>query len=558
MSKLHLESRDSRKAYFEQTEYFHHTFNRFYLDDNKIMCLDESKLEKNDLGKGGVPLSTSDSGEYIYIDQTDSHTLVIGPTGSKKSRLVAMPTVNILGVAGESMIISDPKAEIYARTANALLEKGYKVVVLNLRSPNNGGCWNPLAIPYRYYCDGSLDKSYEFVNDIAENLTKTEASVKDPFWDNSAGSLFFALSILLFKYCKDFGYNSDAVHIGNVMRLRSIMLSGNSVSVKNHPLWRYAKRDSFILSSLIGTVEAPNETRASILSVFDQKMRMFSLQPNLVAMLAENTISFDKLDEEPTAIYLILPDEKTSYHHLVSLFIKQSYEYLIDKAQIHTEGKGFSFGRMYLRVNYILDEFSSLPTIKDFPAMVTAARSRNIRFSLFIQSKHQLLLRYAEEAETIQSNCNNWIFLTSRELQFLQELSLLCGNTKDNTKPILSISELQRLDKQSGESLLLCGRLRPHIAKLTDIDKYDKRKRHQLQVPPLIGRNAYHELDFDIDKEKLLEKVMGTEVGDELEKLGIPASHDSSVDEIISKIDKKIAELEAEEKRNSSVNKQDK
>ena len=77
-------------------------------------------------------------------------------------------------------------------------------------------------------------------------------------------------------------------------------------------------------------------------------------------------------------------------------------------------------------------------------------------------------------------------------------------------------------------------------------------------MPPLIGRNAYHELDFDIDKEKLLEKVMGTEVGDELEKLGIPASHDSSVDEIISKIDKKIAELEAEEKRNSSVNKQDK
>lgn len=174
--------------------------------------------------------------------------------------------------------------------------------------------------------------------------------------------------------------------------------------------------------------------------------------------------------EQPTAIFLIVPDEKTGFHGLVSLFVKQSYEYLVYKAQ-KTMGNGES---IKCRVNYILDEFSSLPTINDFPAMITAARSRNIRFNLFLQSKHQLKLRYKEEADTIMANCENWIFLTSREIDFLHEISELCGDVgSSQNKPLLSTSELQRLDKKSGEALVLHGRCKPFISKLADIDEFN-------------------------------------------------------------------------------------
>ena len=147
----------------------------------------EKKFQPWDTGKVGVPLAWSRKSNTIFVDHTDTHTLVVGPTGSKKSRLVVMPSIRILGSAGESMIISDPKAEIYNRTASYLEQNGYRVFVLNLRSPMHGQRWNPLTIPFEFYSHGEIDKAYEFVNDIAENLIQTEKSVREPFWDNSAG-----------------------------------------------------------------------------------------------------------------------------------------------------------------------------------------------------------------------------------------------------------------------------------------------------------------------------------------------------------------------------------
>ena len=239
--------------------------------------------------------------------------------------------------------------------------------------------------------------------------------------------------------------------------------------------------------------------------MLNEKIRSFSIQPNLLRMLSVSEFDMDTLGEKPTAVFLIMPDEKTTYHRLVSLFIKQSYEYTIYSAQKQAGEDGFILGKMPVRVNYILDEFSSLPTIKDFPAMISAARSRNIRFNLIMQSKHQLLQRYDQEAWTIQSNCNNWIFLTSRELDFLQEISELCGEvTGQQKKSLLSVSDLQRLDKDKGEVLILSGRLNPCIARLPDIDEYDKGKFIPGKLP-VREHIAAEPIMFDFLKESLLD-----------------------------------------------------
>ena len=98
-------------------------------------------------GISGVPIYYNAEEKRIYVDQTDKHTAVIGSTASKKSRLIAMPTVRLLGAAGESMIIVDPKAEIFNRTAAALKDIGYEIKTLNLREPQHGVAWNPLSVP---------------------------------------------------------------------------------------------------------------------------------------------------------------------------------------------------------------------------------------------------------------------------------------------------------------------------------------------------------------------------------------------------------------------------
>lgn len=484
MSKIFEEKRKLTK-YFEDQSRMHARLAEYSLIDKRFVGTPSKKSMVWSDGVGGIPISWDDATDSVFCDSSDSHSLIIGPTGSKKSRLVAIPTVELLCSAKESMIISDPKSEIYERTAALLEENGYHVCVLNLRSPSDGSCWNPLSIPYRFYVQGELDKAYEFVNDISENLTKADASTKDPFWDNSAGSLFFGLTLLLFLYCRDSDEASGSekyVTIDNLLRLRFEMFRDGD-AVKNSNFWYLAQSDEFIRNALVGTVETADVTRGGILSTFDEKMRRFSIQPNLMDMLSRDDIALDILHQEPSAIFLLLPDEKTSYHKLVSLFIKQSYEFLIYQAQ--KRHKPMNANEKTVRINYILDEFSSLPTIKDFPAMITAARSRNIRFNLFVQSKHQLVLRYGEEAETIQTNCNNLLVLSGKELRLLEDVSKLCGDVIGDflVRPVFAVSELRQLDKGRGEILVFSGSNKPLLTRLPDINQYDNGRARTIPIP---------------------------------------------------------------------------
>ena len=80
--------------------------------------------------------------------------------------------------------------------------------------------------------------------------------------------------------------------------------------------------------------------------------------------------------------------------------------------------------------------------------------------------------KYGEDADTIRSNCNNWVFLTSRELPLLEEISNLCGQDNQTGSRLITVSQLQRLNKERGEALMLIGRQFPYIAHLADISQY--------------------------------------------------------------------------------------
>lgn len=490
---------------------------------------------------GGIVLFYDSESKKIYIDATDTHSLVFGSTGSLKTRSVVSPSIKVIGYAGESMIINDPKGELYSRHAAELEKLGYNIVDVNFRNPSVGNSWNPLYIPYQFYISGNEDKAAEFINDISNNLMLGEKSSSDPYWDYSASDLLYGLIQLLFRYCKDHNKDIYSVNIGNLLTLRRKLFSSKQ-QAKNSILWKYASEDELVAASLSGSVYAPNETMNSILSVFDQKMRTFTIQPTLLNMLANNDFDVADIGNKPTCVFLITPDEKTSYHKLVSLFIKQSYEYLIYSATQNPENK------VKNRINYIVDEFSSLPKINDMPSMISAARSRDIRFLLVVQSKSSLKQRYEEEADTIIANCSNWIFFTSRELELLKELSELCGMQR-NGMPNISVYDLQHLSKRDREALVLCGRSKPLKVNMLDIDMFgDKKmaaKEHDIRK-----RKERKILDFELS-DSIKEKYK-PQPPDDL--FNVPAmmtpsqkkSSDIDMDLLMKRIDKRIEELEDE------------
>lgn len=455
----------SVKSKFEEKSVFCGDLSVYDMKQESVTAGENCKFDSKNCS--GVPMEYDARNEKLYVDGSDAHTLLVGATGSKKSRLVVMPAVRTIAAAGEGMVICDPKGEIYRRTAGYLKQMGYQIYAINLREPQKGDGWNLLQIPYEHYLAGEIDKACELINDATATLIPIIA--KDPYWDYTARDMLFGLVLLLFQIADENKLHSDYVNMKSVLKLREeLFFSSISQDIMRSDLWKYAKNFELIRMRLQGIVICPEKTLACIISTFDQHMSCFSLQPQIVSLLSRSTFNLNDFGFSKTAIYLIMPDEKTTFHKIITIFIKQMYEYLIDNAFKRTLDNRFD-----TRINFILDEFSSLPTITDFPQMISASRSRNIRFVLVVQSKHQLRQRYENETDTIMSNCINWMFLTSRETELLREISELSGRTGTNNEPLISVSWLQHLDKEKGECLIFNGRKYPYLASLPDIDIYD-------------------------------------------------------------------------------------
>jgi len=440
---------------------------------------------------GGLPLF-ADS-ESVYVDKTDTHSLIVGSTGSKKTRLIGMPALRLYARAGESFIATDPKAELYERTQSMLKEKGFRTIVLNLRDPVQSNAWNPLIVPYRLYHSGQRDKAAELVNDMAGCIVK-EGYEKEPYWSNSASDMLAGLLLILFECAQENELNFKSLRTLRTQSFinlnTSVNSSDNTTFIQEHFL-NHLDKSSFINSLLTGTTQVCDTTRGCIISVFDQAMRPFFNQDNLIDMLSANDLDMRTIGNEKTAVFLIIPDENTLYHKLISVFIKQCYTELIIEAQKQPSKA------LPLRVNFLLDEFSSLPRISDFPAMITASRSRNIRFNLFIQSVSQLWERYGPQSEAIKGNCENWIFLHSRELSMLEELVKLSG-MRSHEDQLVSLSMLQTLDKDKGEAFIMHKRIHPYIASLPDIDNYPGIKHNGGTTKyPLHSNKASAVFDFE-------------------------------------------------------------
>ncbi|MDR2596361.1 MAG: type IV secretory system conjugative DNA transfer family protein [Treponema sp.] len=437
------------------------SFSRFASPEETKKSLYQIAVDNTNPEKGGIPLFADQNA--VYIEGDDVHSMVFGITGAMKSRLIAMPALRMLAMAGESFIANDPKGELYQKTFPLLDDREYKIIVINLRDPLRSNTWNPLQIPYMQYRNGQKDKATESIIDMSNCITNAgDGNVS--YWDNSGASLLTGLIMLLFEYAGE-----KEIHFKSLRALRAqaFKVEEGGIPYIQSNFLQHVDKSSFLYALLAGTVDVCHDTRSCIISIFDQAMMTFFCQDNLINMLSGSDFEIGGIGKTKTAVFLITPYENTVYNKLISIFVKQCYTELLRVAEQYPDKK------LPVRVNFIMDEFANLPAITDFSTMVTAARSRNIRFNLFVQSKKQLSRRYGADADTIQSNCENWVLLYSRETALLDEIIGLSGK-KNSEEPLITASFLQTLDKKLGEAYILNKRLYPYVANLWDIDKYPK------------------------------------------------------------------------------------
>ncbi len=351
--------------------------------------------------KKGIILAENN---YLPVDKRGNvNVLVVGGSGSGKSASYSIPNAcQLLG----SYVFTDPKGELYDKTAGYLKAHGYDIKVLNLVKPQNSDGYNPLM-----HISSEID-----VDVIANTIVKgqkTGDGGSDPFWDDSAEMLLKALIYYLMATRPEEEQNlascAELVRAANAKGGSNLLTELISKLPYDHPARMNYKSIEI----------APEKTYSSILSTLQSKLGKFDSK-EIAELTSTDTIDFEEIGNKKTAVYVISSDTHAAYDFLLTIFFSQMIQQLYNYA----DDNG---GKLKVPTYFILDEFANIGKIPDFDKKISTSRSRKISFSVILQNLDQLEAIYEKSYETIIGNCDTHVFLGSNSYKTVEYFSKALG-----------------------------------------------------------------------------------------------------------------------------------
>ena len=343
-------------------------------------------------------------------------------SGSGKSASYSIP--NAFQMLG-SYVFTDPKGELYDKTAGYLRKNGYEIKVLNLVNPANSDGYNPLL-----HIRSEID-----VDVIANTIVKGQKteSGSDPYWDDMAEMLLKALIYYLMATRPEEEQNlascAELVRAANTNGGSNLLTELMNQLPYDHPARMNYKSIEI----------APEKTYGSILSSLQSKLGKFDSK-EIAEVTSTDTIDFDEIGSKKTAVYVISSDTHTAYDFLLTIFFSQMIQQLYDFADKNG-------GRLKVPTFFILDEFANIGQIPDFDKKISTSRSRGISFSVILQNLDQLEAVYEKSYETIMGNCDTHVFLGSNSFKTVEYFSKALGE-KTITRESLSVNRDKQFHRQ--------------------------------------------------------------------------------------------------------------
>ncbi len=433
--------------------------------------------------KDGILVRAEEKGNSMDINFVEPiHTLVTGTTSSGKTWRFIVPTIQLMSMtaAKPSFVVTDPKGELYDKCSNKLKNEGYDVKVLDLRDPSTSMQWNPLTYPYQLYhrsfnldrevkvhppgdnpqnynliiqrpfdylttswfefngtcyvdrniMDNDMtviskklrDDTYSTLGDICTTLAPVE-SAKDPSWEKTARRLIHGVMLAMLEDSRipELGLTEEKYNLYNVYKICNTTDSGRDTfaTLKKY-LFEYRDKFSKVPDLASQALQNADTTTKNYMGFVSGMMSLFS-DSGISFMTSHTEVDFTTVDEKPTAIFLIIPDEIRVRYPLAILFVVQLYKRLVDKAQ----GMG---GKLKRHVYFLLDEFGNMPKFPEFGTSMAVGRSRGIYFVLCVQSYSQLYQNYGQdEGKIIKDNCPIQVYVASEDMTTNKEFSELLG-----------------------------------------------------------------------------------------------------------------------------------
>lgn len=314
---------------------------------------------------------------------------VYGSSGSMKTRSFCMNRILQAAVRGESLIISDPKSELYEKSSENLRDQGYCVKVFNLVNPENSDSWNCLS-----EVEGQELMAQLFVDVIIKNTINNGKG--DHFWDSCEMNLLKALVLYV-----DQSYAEQNRNIGEVYRL--LTLSGESdldSLFENLPPTHPAKAPYSLYKQASDTV------RSGVIIGLGSRLQVF--QSELIKKITtRDEIDLELPGQERCAYFLVTSDQDSTFDFLASLFLSFCFIKLVRYADKNCEG-----GKLPVPVHVLGEELTACGTIPDLSRRLSVIRSRNISMSCVFQNLAGLQNRYPLNLwQEILGNCDAQLFL---------------------------------------------------------------------------------------------------------------------------------------------------
>lgn len=412
----------------------------------------EVSIQSKKVSFSSIPLDVSNG--RATISEPEHHCLICGTSGRGKTRRVLYPTAVLSARSRHSLIVIDPKGELYRHCSNEIRRCGHDVRILNLRNPSQGDRWSPLSLIQKYWDEGKTGRAMVLLKSVATIILSQFTGERDAYWRLAATDCFLGFALLLLEHRKTLTF--AAVHsLANDFYARKSFREEFRDSLDSNA-------DSYRHLCTLMNLDS-DVTLGCVLSEFNSAITPLTDQLEIRDLLLGYDFDIVDIGRKPTAYFVILPDENSALYPVASLFVEISYEELVHYADSREENT------LPVKIDYIIDEFGSLSGT-DWTIKLTAARSRGIRFILAVQNLSQLETRYGYDAgQTIMSNCRTLLFIGGRDLSMMSLLSTLGGTEYDKygiAKPRITINDLSSME--IGKVVILDDSERPHFGYLPD------------------------------------------------------------------------------------------
>lgn len=318
----------------------------------------------------------------------NANIAVYGASGSMKTRAFCINRILQSAARGESLIITDPKSELYEKTSEYLRSKGYVVKVFNLVSPESSDSWNCLC-----EIEGDELMAQLFCDVIIKN---TGSERGDHFWDNAEMNLLKALVLYVEQ-----GYPSDRKNIGEVYRLLTLNSENELNTLFDKLSISHPAKAPYVIFK-----QASETVRTGVIIGLGSRLQVFQ-NSKVKSITAYDEIDLELPGKRPCAYYCITSDQDSTFDFLSSLFLSFVFIKLVRYADKNCEG-----GKLPVPVHVLGEELTACGVIPDLSRKISVIRSRNISMSCVFQNLAGLQNRYPyNQWQEILGNSDIQLFL---------------------------------------------------------------------------------------------------------------------------------------------------